>query len=40
MPRWMDKRTSGMFQRWQRRYFVLSGHYLRYYNVRRIGDPP
>ena len=27
----MQKLSTGTFKRWQRRYFVISGHYLKYY---------
>ena len=28
---YLEKESSGMLKKWQRRYFELSGHYLKYY---------
>ena len=27
----LDKRTTGMVKRWQSRYFMITGHYLKYF---------
>jgi ankyrin repeat protein len=31
---YLSKQTTGFRKRWQNRFFVLSGHYLKYYEVR------
>ena len=28
---YLQKQTSGAVKRWQKRWFVVAGHYLRYY---------
>ena len=34
MRGFLDKKSSGAVARYQRRFFVLGGHYLKYYEVR------
>ena len=31
---YLEKESSGMLKKWQRRYFELSGHYLKYYETK------
>jgi hypothetical protein len=33
MQGFLDKKSSGAVARYQRRFFVLGGHYLKYYEV-------
>ena len=35
---WLEKRSTGKFRRFQRRWFVLQGHYLKYFQVHRCGS--
>ena len=33
---YLKKMSTGMIKRWQKRYFTLAGHYLKYYEVRVV----
>jgi hypothetical protein len=35
---YLAKKSSGLRSAWQRRYFILSGHYLRYYRDARCDE--
>jgi hypothetical protein len=37
---WLEKRSTGKFRRFQRRWFVLQGHYLKYFQVHVLHRPP
>ena len=40
MEGFLDKKSSGAMGRYQKRYFTLAGHYLKYYEVRQSVSPP
>ena len=31
MEGWLKKHSTGMIKRWQKRYFTIAGHYMKYY---------
>jgi hypothetical protein len=35
---YLQKQSTGVFKRWQKRYFVISTHYLKYYESKSDSD--